>query len=99
MTQKRMFNVLAAIPKHDGSGEWWMRVGRGSENRDDSINVYLDAIPATGNGKGIKLQIRELDADDLAKRDAFRANAGTSSSVEPPARSGVPGSAGNAHPF
>lgn len=71
--QKRRFKVIAFIPKPDG-GEWSMRVGSGFGNKDDSINVFLDAIPTSGlfNSKGIKLQIRELTELDLQKIEASR---------------------------
>jgi hypothetical protein len=68
--QKRTFKVLAAIPKRDG-GHWWMRLGNGHTNKDDSINVYLDAIP-----RDLKFTLRELDDEDLKRRDAYRANHG-----------------------
>jgi len=64
--QKRTFKVLAAIPKRDG-GHFWMRCGNGYTNKDDSINVYLDAVP-----RDMKFQLRELDEEDLRKREAHR---------------------------
>ena len=67
MLQKRTFKVLAAIPKRDG-GHWWMRCGNGHTNKDDSINVYLDACP-----RDLKFTLRELDDEDLRRRDAYRA--------------------------
>jgi len=73
MTQKRTYKVLAAIQKHDGSGEWFMKIGTGFLNRDNSINLFIDAIPVSGKS-GVKLQIRELDERDLAQREAYRAN-------------------------
>jgi hypothetical protein len=65
-----MFKVLAAIPKRDG-GHWWMRCGSGHVNKDDSINVYLDVIP-----KDFKFQLRELDDEDLKRREQYRATHG-----------------------
>ena len=65
--QKRTFKVLAAIPKRDG-GHWWMRCGAGHTNKDDSINVYLDAVP-----RDLKFTLRELDEEDLKRREAYRA--------------------------
>jgi hypothetical protein len=67
--QKKMFKVLCPIPKRDGSGKWWMRVGSGFENKDNSINVYLDAMPVRGD---VTLQLRELDENDLRERDGGR---------------------------
>ncbi len=62
-----MFKVLSAIEKRDG-GTFWMRVGSGFTNRDNSVNIYLDVIPKT-----FQLQLRELDEEDLRKRDPQRA--------------------------
>jgi hypothetical protein len=70
--QKRTFKVLAAIPKREG-GHWWMRCGNGHTNRDDSINVYLDAVP-----RDLKFTLRELDDEDLRRREAYRATHGDS---------------------
>ena len=70
MLQKRTFKVLAAIPKRDG-GHWWMRCGNGHTNKDDSINVYLDAVP-----RDLKFTLRELDDEDLRRREAYRATHG-----------------------
>jgi hypothetical protein len=64
--QKRTFKVLAAIPKRDG-GHFWMRCGNGYTNKDDSINVYLDAVP-----RDMKFQLRELEEEDLRRREAHR---------------------------
>ena len=66
MLQKKSFKVLAAIPKRDG-GTYWMRCGSGFTNKDDSINIYLDAIP-----KDMKFQLREFDEEDLRRREASR---------------------------
>jgi hypothetical protein len=70
VVQKRTFKVLAAIPKRDG-GQWWMRLGAAHTNKDDSINVYLDAVP-----RDLKFTLRELDDEDLRKREAYRASHG-----------------------
>jgi hypothetical protein len=56
---KKMFKVLSPITKKDGS-TFWMRVGTGFPNKDDSVNVYLDVFPKDG-----KLQLREMDERDL----------------------------------
>jgi hypothetical protein len=62
-----MFKVITHIEKKGGCG-YWMRIGSGFPNKDDSINVYLDAMP-----KSLEFQLRELDAEDLAKRERFQA--------------------------
>ena len=67
MSQKKMFKVLAMFPFSKTGGERgtrWMRVGTGFENKDSSVNIHLDLIP-----KNFELQLRELDEDDLRKRD------------------------------
>jgi hypothetical protein len=73
--QKQTYKVLAAIPKRDG-GHWWMRCGTGHTNKDDSINVYLDAVP-----RDLKFTLRELDEEDLRKREAHRAANGGATST------------------
>ena len=78
MLQKRTFKVLVAIPKRDG-GHFWMRCGNGHTNKDDSINVYLDVIP-----KDMKFTLRELDEDDLKRREAYRASHGDGEPQAPP---------------
>ena len=52
--QKKIYKVLTPIQKHNSQGAWFMRVGSGYTNKDDSINIYLDAMPVNG-----KLQIRD----------------------------------------
>jgi hypothetical protein len=79
VVQKRMYKVLTPIPKRDGSGSWFMRVGSGFTNKDDSINVYLDVMPVAQPGKSITLTIKELDENDLRQREAHRASAPLSS--------------------
>ena len=66
MVQKRMFKVICPIERKDGT-TYWMRVGTGFTNKDDSINLYLDAMP-----KDMKLQIRELTEEELRERDSRR---------------------------
>lgn len=70
MLQKRMYKVLCPIEKKDG-GTWWMRLGTGFTNKDDSINVFLDAVPV--GAKEVKLQLREFTEEDLRARDDKRA--------------------------
>jgi hypothetical protein len=72
----RMFKVITPVEKKDG-GTYWMRIGTGYPNKDQSINLYLDALPINQ-----KLQLREMDEEDLAprgrKREAAPAAAGAS---------------------
>ncbi len=77
MMQKKMYKVLTPILKRDGQGTWFMKIGSAFTNKDDSINLYLDAIPVgVAPGKGMTLQIRELDENDLRQRDAARSSYG-----------------------
>jgi hypothetical protein len=56
----RMFKVLCPVERKDG-GTFWMRVGSAFPNKDQSINLYLDALPLGHN----KLQIREMEDEDF----------------------------------
>jgi hypothetical protein len=73
MINSKMYKVLAPIEGSDGKTTHWARLGSGFTNKDESINVYLDALPAAAfGGKQIKLQIRELSEEDLRRRDDFK---------------------------
>lgn len=66
MLQKKMFKVLSK-----SQGGYWIRVGTGFENRDQSVNIILDSLP-----KSWELQLREYDAEDIRKRDERAASNG-----------------------
>jgi hypothetical protein len=67
--QKKMYKVISPIEKK-GGGTYWMRVGSAYTNRDDSINLYLDAVPVpNGKSSRYELQIRELTEEDLRRRE------------------------------
>ena len=73
---KKMFKILCPIERKDGKTHW-MRVGTGFPNKDDSVNLYLDVLPAN-----LKLQLRELTEEDLRVRDGGpRSNAGSAGSA------------------
>lgn len=58
--------VLCPITLKDGR-TIWRRTGSAFDNKDGSINVFLDVLPTNG-----KLQIRELnelDRERIEKRD------------------------------
>jgi protein associated with RNAse G/E len=57
---KRMFKVICPIERNGKT--YWQRLGSGFPNRDQSINLYLDALPTNG-----KLQLREVDEEDLER--------------------------------
>jgi hypothetical protein len=58
LVMAKMFKVISPVEK-DGKTKFWMRLGTAFVNRDNSINVYLDACP-----RSMQLQIRELDERD-----------------------------------
>jgi len=57
-----MYKILSPVERKDG-GTFWMRVGTGYANKDQSVNVYLDAIPVNN-----KFQLREMDEADFTPR-------------------------------
>ena len=75
MNGKRMFKVIAPIERENGGGTYWMRCGTAFINKDNSINVYLDAMPLKFKpGDGVKLQLREYTDEDFRERDEKRAS-------------------------
>jgi hypothetical protein len=72
--QKRMFKVISPIEKGDGD-KYWLRCGTGFVNKDNSINVYLDAMPLRiKQGEGVTLQLREFTDDELRERAEKKAS-------------------------
>lgn len=55
---KKRFNVVSPVERKDGKTAW-VKVGVGFPNRDNSINMYLDALPVNQ-----RLQLREADDDE-----------------------------------
>ncbi len=87
---RKVFKILCPIERKDGT-TFWLRVGTAFPNRDQSINLYLDVLPANQ-----KLQLRELDEEDLRERD------GTAPRRRGPLRTVAPspdGTASNDLPF
>lgn len=75
MFQKsKMFKVIAPMDKKDGT-KWWMRCGTGFANKDNSINIYLDALPL--NQQQLTLQLRELTEEELRERSDRRSSYST----------------------
>lgn len=70
MTKQR-FKVITPIERKDGT-KFWMRLGNGYRNKDDSINCYLDAVPV-GRAE-LVIQIRELTEEDLRASEHRRNN-------------------------
>ena len=99
--QKRMFKVISPVDK-DGGGTWWLRCGSAFVNKDNSINVYLDAMPLrTKPGEGVKLQLREYTEDELRerseKKSTYSARGTLTPDFTPPAQTGL--GAADAVPF
>ena len=69
MTMKKMFKVLCPMEGRNGN-KWWMRLGTGFPNKDESINIYLDAIPTHA---GFTLQLREVTEEDMRQSAERRA--------------------------
>jgi len=57
-----MYKVIAPIEKNGRTR--WLDLGRGFPNKDESINVYLDACP-----RDLKFQIREMTEEDFKHRE------------------------------
>lgn len=94
--EKKQFKILAEVPRYDGKGTYLLKVGNAFENRDASINGVVESLPLGAlTAKGFKIHIRELDARDLEKREAYRA-ASTGRVLE---RSGGATAAGESLPF
>lgn len=93
MSERKVYKVVAPIEKR-GGGQFWLRCGSAMVNRDNSINVYLDAMP-----KDLKFTLRELDEEDLRRRDEARAAAASRTGGAPsfplPIAGGDAGDAGN----
>src|SRR5688572_643292 len=98
-----MFKVVSPMDTNDG-GTYWLRCGSAFVNKDNSINVYLDAVPVRHKqGEGVKLQLREFTDEELKeraeKRASYSARATSSGNMNPyqsPAQHGpgpLPGAA------
>lgn len=75
MHSKKMFKVISPVDKGNGT-KWWMRCGTAFVNTDESINVYLDALPLVPSPKGVTLQLREYSADELRERSERKSSGG-----------------------
>jgi hypothetical protein len=69
MPERKMFKVLCPMESRTGH-KWWMRMGSAFTNKDNSINLYLDAIPTKA---GATLQLRELTEEDMRISNERRA--------------------------
>ncbi len=81
--QKRMFKVMTRVETKTGG--YWMRVGSGFENKDNSFNILLEAMP-----KSFSLHMRELDEEDVRKRESYASQAGGNGNHAAPSRPSPP---------
>lgn len=96
-TKKKMFKIISPIDKRDGS-KFWMRCGVGYENKDQSVNMYIDALPVAAgkDGRPLTLQLREVTEDELRERAekrstySSRGTLGRSSGFDAPDPNHVP---------
>jgi len=79
-SKKKMFKIISPIDKRDGT-KFWMRCGVGYENKDLSINMYIDALPVAAgkDGRPLTLQLREVTEEELRERSERRASSSYSS--------------------
>ncbi|HEY1550286.1 MAG TPA: hypothetical protein VGG28_20805 [Kofleriaceae bacterium] len=89
-----MFKIITPIEKKDGT-KYWMRLGTGFANKDDSINMYLDAIPFNP-GKETVLQLREMTDEDFRRNSD---HAKTNGAFVPPNQSSNQAAPSDALPF
>jgi len=66
MDMKRM-KVFSPITAKDGNKTYWARAGSAFENKDGSINIYLDLLPTNG-----RLQLREWDEPERRAGEGMR---------------------------
>lgn len=61
---QKTYKVVYTIVERQRDGKkYWLRIGAAFENRDGSINIYLDAMPTNGT-----LQLRDhLPSDEPRK--------------------------------
>jgi hypothetical protein len=86
MTNGKMYKVMVPIERNGNTH--WLRGGSAFTNKDESLNVYLDALPMAVFTSGqLKLQIREYSDEELRQRDEYRARRPES----PPQRDHVQG--------
>jgi hypothetical protein len=92
MQQKQMFKVISPVDKGNGK-KWWMRCGTAFRNSDNSINIYLEALPLTANpkGDGVTLQLREYTDEELRERNERKATYSMRGGIDP---NGLPSSRG-----
>ncbi|MBK8170433.1 MAG: hypothetical protein IPK60_08820 [Sandaracinaceae bacterium] len=64
-SQNKSYKVVYTIVERQRDGKkYWLRIGAGFENRDGSINIYLDAMPTNGT-----LQLRDHQSGDDTRKN------------------------------
>jgi hypothetical protein len=76
-----MFKVISPIER-PGGGTYWTRCGSAFMNKDESINVYCNLIPAPGKD-GFKFQLREITEDELRESAEKRATYQSRTTINP----------------
>ena len=73
MSGKKLKVLCPVQSTKDEKKTYWRSLGIAYENRDGSINLYLDALPLNG-----KLQVREWDEEDrrVGEQTRFQSRAG-----------------------
>jgi hypothetical protein len=74
---KKMFKVLTPVLNEKTKKTHWTKLGIGFTNNDNSINLFLDALPVNG-----RMQLRDWDEEDRREGQGDRNSA---SSYAPPA--------------
>jgi hypothetical protein len=64
---KKMYKVLCPMTASDGS-TYWKDLGRGFDNRDNSINMRLDVLPLPGKDGRVQIQLREMTEQEMRER-------------------------------
>ena len=54
--KSQIMEVYTIVDKEGFERSFWLKIGAAFRNRDNSINLYLDALPLNG-----RLQIRSKD--------------------------------------
>lgn len=92
MVGSKKFKVCALVPKADGKGDWFQKIGIAFENRDKSLNAYVESLPLAAIGpKGLKLHIREFtEAEEMAHAGARGSGTGAQPSAPSLANEVIP---------
>ena len=66
--EPRGWKAVYTIVERQGSNKkYWVRIGSAFVNRDQSLNVKLDAVPVNGT-----IHIREIDEEEIERSRARR---------------------------